>query len=218
MSRDFERDSAQYLSNANAIISGTPFTMACWFRSENVANDQTLLSVGVAGSGDQKHALQLVGSAAGDPVRVLSRTTSAGQADTSTGYTAGTWYHACGVWASATDRRAYINGGSEGTNTTSRAPTGMDSTYIGATQGASPVTFSDGFIAEAGIWNVALTTGEIAALAGGVSPLKIRPDALVAYWPIYGAFSPEPDMRGGFHMTLNAAPVQANHAPVAPGR
>jgi len=217
MSRDFERSSSQYLSNANAVVSGTPFTMACWFKSENVTNDQTLLSVGTAGADNARHSLQAVGSVAGDPVRAVSRTTGSAQADTTTGYTAGIWYHACGVWASETDRRVYIDGGSEGANTTSRVISGLNSTYIGAKQDTAPTVFMDGLIAEAAIWNVGLNTSEIAVLARGVSPLRIRPSALVAYWPVFGVGSPEPDYsNGGFHMTLNAAPPQADHAPVMP--
>jgi hypothetical protein len=55
-----------------------------------------------------------------------------------------------------------------------------------------------GTIAEIGYWNVALSTGEMAALANGVSPAKIRRGNLVGYFPLNGASgtNPEPDLSG----------------------
>lgn len=217
MARNFN-GTTQYLSSASAVLAATPFTMACWFLTSDVTTDPVLMSIGVTGSANNIHALQATGSLGGDPVRATSKVTAtSAAAATSTGYSANVWQHACGVWASATDRKAYVNGGSEGTNTTSRVPAGMNSTYIGASQGVSVSNFVTGRIAEAAIWNVALNTSEIAALAAGVSPLRIRPNALVTYWPLFGVGDPEPDRsNGGFHLTLNAAPTQADHAPVMP--
>lgn len=217
MSRDFESTSSQYLNNANGIVSNFPLTMACWFKSENAAITQTLLSVGTAGSANHRHTLSAAGAVASDPITLLSQTTSGGTATSTTGYTVGTWHHAVGVVISATDRRAYIDGGSEGTSVTNLTPAGMNSTYIGARQAVAVTAFMDGFIAEAAIWNVALNIQEILALARGVCPLEIRPLALVSYWPVFGLSDPEPDYGGGgFHMTVNAAPPKANHAPVRP--
>src|SRR3990172_9389244 len=217
MARSFVGASSQYLSNASAVLTTTPITMACWFYSLDITAEYTLISIGVSGSGDNRHGLFISGNVAGDPVRAITRTTATGIAASTTGYSANVWQHACAVFVSATVRRAYVNGGSEGTNATSRAPTGMNNTLIGAVQGVALSTFMSGRIAEAGIWNVQLNASEIAALAKGVSPLRIRPNALKAYWPLFGVGSPEPDYsNGGFHMTLNAAPVQAAHAPVMP--
>jgi hypothetical protein len=80
----------------------------------------------------------------------------------------------------------------------------------------------NGRIAEAGIWNVALSDREVAALASGVHPARMRPDALVAYWPLWGDDSPELDWHpsGGtrYPMTLTGTPTKANHAPIAISR
>ncbi len=56
------------------------------------------------------------------------------------------------------------------------------------------------------IWNVALTDSEIATLAEGVSPLRVRRDALVYYCPI-GGQSPEIDIIGGVNMTVTGTTV-----------
>jgi hypothetical protein len=39
-------------------------------------------------------------------------------------------------------------------------------------------------LAEVGLWNVALTDGEVAALAKAMSPRMIRPQSLVLYLPL----------------------------------
>lgn len=87
---------------------------------------------------------------------------------------------------------------------------------IGHFQQSGLEVFADGRVAEAAIWNVALTASEVAALAKGVSPLQIRPASLQAYWPLIGRQSPEPDWVGGFNLTLTNAPANAAHVPVMP--
>lgn len=73
--------------------------------------------------------------------------------------------------------------------------------------------FFNGRIAEAGIWDVVLTTGEIAQLAAGCSPLLIRPSALVSYVPISGAADPELDWMGGGGFTLSGTAAKAAGPP-----
>lgn len=38
------------------------------------------------------------------------------------------------------------------------------------------------------MWSIALPAADIAALAAGLSPLKVHPEALIAYWPLMGSF------------------------------
>jgi hypothetical protein len=52
----------------------------------------------------------------------------------------------------------------------------------------------DGRTAEVGIWNAALTAAEIASLAKGMTPDKIRPQSLVFYAPLVRDLI---DVRGG---------------------
>jgi hypothetical protein len=41
-----------------------------------------------------------------------------------------------------------------------------------------------GKVAEAAVWNVALTITDVAVLNAGYSPLFVKPQNLVAYWPL----------------------------------
>ena len=70
----------------------------------------------------------------------------------------------------------------------------------------------NGRIAEAAVWNTDLTADEIASLgADRVSPLLIRPDNLIAYWPIIGRTSPEINLMGSGNLTLGGSPATADH-------
>ncbi len=86
----------------------------------------------------------------------------------------------------------------------------------------APTNAFDGFIGHGALWNVALSDAEIASLANpGVSPLRMRRDSLVAYWPLNGQ-SPEIDIVGRKDLTLFGAPTVAEEPPnswsiIAPG-
>lgn len=216
MARLFDDASSQYLEAAVAVLTATPITMACFFQSDDLVTGQTLMELGVAGSFDNRFTLGASGDLAGDPVGAFTRTTATSSATTTTGYSANTRHHACGVWASATSRAAYIDGGSKGTNTTSRVPSGINTTPIGRSAGNG--AYMSGRICEAAIWNVALTDAQVAQLARGICPLRIRTGALLAYWPLFGNASPEVNFAQGsttFNLTVTGA-TQADHYGVMP--
>lgn len=190
-------------------VAAVPLTLAAWFRSDSITVTQLILTIGTAGTLNHRFSLTAQGAVAGDPVGAVTATTSPVSAVSSTGYAAGTWHHGCAVFASATSRAAYIDGGSKGTEATSRTPAGMDTTLIGSAP--SIASFFDGQIAEAGIWDAALSDDEVAILGRAVSPLLVRPASLVAYWPILGRYSPEIDIVGGFNLSLVASPATADH-------
>lgn len=208
MARDFVRASSQYLDNASAVVSVVPFTMACWFNADVTTQDLSLMNLNDGTGGDIGHILQAQGSTGGDPLVARTRTgAGAGVASTSTGFSAGTWHHACGVWAADDDRRAYLDGGSKGTNGTNRAPT-PTRTDIG--RKANGTDYMDGMIAEAAIWDVALADDEALMLGKGYSPFCVRPQSLVSFWRILGRFSPEVDFVGRFDLTVNGPTVVAH--------
>ena len=68
--------------------------------------------------------------------------------------------------------------------------------------------FLSGTISEAAIWSVALTDAEIASLAKGFSPRRIRPQSLVFYAPLLRNLQ---DLRKGLALTAVNSPTVANH-------
>jgi hypothetical protein len=140
-------------------------------------------------------------------------------AETTTTYSAGTWNHAAGTFTDVTTRSAYLNGGGKATNVTpSGGVSSIQEVLIGG-YFADPTLFGpmNGRLAEVGIWNVVLTDDEVLALSEGVSPLRVRSQNLVSYWPLYGNGSPEPNYSQNStnrSLTLNNAPTQVDHPPV----
>jgi len=63
-------------------------------------------------------------------------------------------------------------------------------------------------LAEAGLWDAALTDAEVAILGVGYSPLFVRPQSLVAYWPLVRDAK---DRVGGYDLTAGGGPVVAAH-------
>ena len=181
--------------------------MVCWFNADQVTTNDYLVSV--SSSANAYFALAIFGANAGDPVGAFDFSTSYGPflGLTTTGYSAGTWTHAAGVWSSLSSRTAYINGGSSGTNTSSQNAITLTRAQIAA-NAAAATNRMNGLIAEVGIWNAALTDAEIASLAKGMTCDKIRPQSLVFYAPLVRDLI---DQKGGLTITNNNSATVANH-------
>lgn len=215
MARSFARASTQYLNAATTVValSATalvyPLTIACWFRATTGGVQQNLVSIGNSGSGTNEIALSLGDNSNNNDVVAYSRQTTTSLAETSTQFTVGQWHHAAGVWESTSSRIAYLDGGNPGSNTDTKDPTGMDITRIGARARSSPGNPFDGDMAEVAIWDVALTAAEVAMLARGISPLRVRPQSLLFYAPLVR--DEDEDYVGGVSLTAVNSPTIAAH-------
>ena len=211
MARNFVAASSQSMDNAAAVVTVVPLTLACWYKP--VAVDTFYILVSPAKVDTNFDNFVLYQSSDGTIVAQTTDASSASSAITSSAATAGVWTHTCAVFASSASRAAYINGGSKGTDTGDKTPSGINRTILAARYAGvgTKELFLNGDLAEAAIWNVALDDAEVATLAAGVSPLVVRPSGLVAYWPLIGTTSPEIDIRGRTELTLNNTPTQAAH-------
>lgn len=218
MARSNDGTASNKMTHAAAAVTAVPCTLACWFNPVNVTTYYTLMSVYKQAAGTDSYGiLGIAGATGGDPVIAeYTNGSTYANAATSSGYSASTWQHACAVFSASNARAAYLNGGSEGTNTTAVAgAAAWDGVQIGGySDGDGDFDGLNGSIAEAGIWSVALTTAEILSLSKGVCPLLIRPASLVSYFPLIGRMaSPEQDRRGNRHLTISAGWSQAAHPP-----
>jgi len=218
MGRNFFRTSNERLSVDVGIVTAAPFTMACWARTANVSQNQSIMFLGDKDVSNHWWVLRLNGSAGADPLRFARKdggTTNS--INTTTDFAADTWHHCAAVEASATDAAVFLDGGSKATSTTSIVPAGVDRFTIGRSDDSTPANNHDGDVAEAGLWDVALTDAEILSLAGGVAPIRVRPGNLVGYWPLYSALGDAPDYsKNSNTLTDNQTVRVADHAPVAP--
>ncbi len=196
----------QYLSNANAVVSSTPLSMACWVSNSAAVGNDAVMCIS-DGDINQFHGLYMPFVA--KTVRARTNNTNSTEAGP---WVVDVWTHIGGVWTNSTSRVAYRDGNAAVADNTDRTPAGLDYTTIGCFGGdIGRVFFFEGMIAEVAVWNAALTTPEMVILAARYSPLFVRPQSLVAYWRLIGRTSPEIDLVGGFDMTLNNAPTQAPH-------
>jgi hypothetical protein len=209
----------QRITAANP-ISDVPFTLACWFNAQNAARNQGLLQVGDFAT-SQRCTLFAGGNVAGDPARMQTQGSAAGiTINTSTGWTTNTWNHACGtardVDGFLEEFAVYLNAGGKATiqSNVGAPSTPWSSMQIGAqtTNNATGAgSYFDGLIAEAGIWNVALTDDEIASLAKGMTCNLVRPQSLVFYAPLIRNLV---DLKGGLTLTNNNTATVVDHTRV----
>ena len=185
MARSFTAGASEYLNvTSNLGLTDYPFTMACWGLSRDLTIDQAFMSLYNA---SLKHYILLwQGATTGDPIRfsVRNGVISTVNIDTTTGYSANTWHHACGVCAASNDHRIFIDGGSKATSSINVPWISPTDFLLG--QKGNTTLFVDGRIAHASVWDVALTDAEVAQLARGVMPFLIRPASIRAYYPLGG--------------------------------
>jgi hypothetical protein len=209
MAFDFVRLNSQYLNVASAPVTVAPVTMSCWFNSSSITQNQSLIILENA-AGNRRYALQILGAVAGDPLQFGAASGgTTGGANSSIGYTANTWNHACGIEINAASRIVYLNGGNTGIDTTAKNVIDLVELKIGAVNSSgSVVNHMSGQIAEVGIWNAELTAGEVASLAKGMTCDKVRPQSLVFYAPLVRDLN---DQKGGLTITNNNTATVANH-------
>lgn len=214
MSRLFASASSQYATVTNGLgISDPPLTLSCWMRPTSTGVAHGLMTLGTSGSGNHYNAIFVQTN---NTLQARSRTT-ANSGSTSAGtVSAGVWAHCAGVFASVSSRVAYLNGTAATEETTTRDTTAPNFFAVGQL-GTTAATLCDCGIADAAVWNVALSANEITALVAGVCPLRIRPLSLLGYWPLWGFHSSEIDLTANAHsLTLNGSPSSANGPPVEP--
>jgi hypothetical protein len=202
--------SNQMLSNNVAVLSANPITMSCWARPERNDRPEALMSLGSSTTLTPLYVLRLRGDLPGDQVDAQERN-DANQIAGSQGLTfaINTWQHFCSVFATTSSRTVYVDGTAAAENTTTITGTKtMDRTALGVLIRPTPDQYFQGRLAECAIWNAALTAAEIASLAKGMTPDKIRPQNLVFYAPLVRNLQ---DVRGGLTITNNNGATVANH-------
>lgn len=206
--------SSDHLSKNAALFSGASdedfnISMVAWCRPDN-KHQGTIIGADNGSSYNDQFSIWCV---AGGKFRVRYESSYI------TGSTAfdngnSTWFHVAAVWEYS-DRWLYLNGTQDATNSNNRQMEvgNADNLYIGSNRLDERF---EGAIAEAAAYNASLTADEIAALAAGYSPLFIRPDALVGYWPLGGISYPADyaDVAQGNDLTATGSPAIVDHPPI----
>lgn len=169
-------------------VTGYPFTLAGWFRVQNLNLQTILMAVGNSTSGSYHRLLYL-----GNTTKLagaLSNTGVSSLASSTVMMVPGQWHHAAAVFEAANLRRIYLDGGNSATNAGVRTFDGANQFYLGNLNATGTVD-----AAEAAVFNAALSAAEISMLAKGLSPLALpTANHLLAYqscvrhlnWPARG--------------------------------
>lgn len=191
-------------------LRSPPFTMAAWVNSTDLTINQIVLNITASGNLNYWR-VTLMGAVTDDPVHVrFNDETGVQRAVTTTSYSSGVWHHVCAVIASTTSAAIYIDGGSKGTDTNPIDPSGITQVTLA---GRSNADYLVGKIGHAAFWDIALDDEEVASLSAGVSPLRMRRDNLITYWPLNGQDT-EVDVIGGISLTEIGAPTTDEEPPI----
>ena len=177
------------LVNLGALgVIGYPFTLAGWFRVQNLNLQMILMGLGNSTSGSF-HRLIYLGNTT-KLAGAISNTGTSSLASSTAAMVPGQWHHVAGVFEAANLRRIYLDGGNSAISTATRTFDGATQYYLGNLNLTDTVD-----VAEAAVFNAALSAAEIGMLAKGISPLGL-PTAhhLLAYqscvrhlnWPARG--------------------------------
>lgn len=205
MARTFVNSTSDKAENtSSAPVTAPPFTMGGWARitADPTGNDYCIIQIQDKDVSDHYYRLGLDDDLAGVFQFFVNEGGSFGEAEGTTVPNQNQWYHIAAVATAIDNRAIWVSGISEGTSGASRTPANQDSVTIGREADSSPDDSWEGGLAEIAIWNVALVQAELEALAAGYSPLFIRPESLVEYWPLRGRESPEPGLLGWGNLTL----------------
>lgn len=155
----FDDAANEYLENASAIISSSPFTFAAQFRSDVLWLQQDILTVGDTGGNNNSYGIGLTGE--GTPYYYARAAGNNSVAWAAVGYSVDTWHHLCGIEYAANSHACLLDGGNKGTNAVNRLPAGLDTTRIGVRADLAKSNYFSGRLSDIRIYDRALTDTEV---------------------------------------------------------
>lgn len=181
MAREFN-GSSQYLECTTPVLTAVPMTMAAWFNTTTVSGNHNIIGIGGENGTVQQWRMGITG----DDIFIQVQNNTAVNVIKANVVSTNTWHHGCGVFGGNNSRAVYIDGGNKLTNTAIKTPNPaqIERMRIGLDPNDLTTQWWSGMIAEAVIWNAALSDEEVATLALGFSPLLVRPQNIVSYVPL----------------------------------
>lgn len=192
-SNDFVRNDTQ----PSGLTLPGPITMACWFNPGATGVTYGLISLINTAAGRSSH-MEIT---ADGRLRATSRSASTEVTANTVGFgepqvVANTWQHGAATFIgspanNATSSRSIIlNGGSVYSKQTNNTNLTLSFPYMALNFGSKLIgstrsQYFNGSMAEVGIWNAELNDDEIKSLWEGCPPTAVRPEKLVAYYPMF---------------------------------
>ena len=150
-------DDLQTIGATTQVFSAYPFTMSAWVKLDTTTG--SIMFISDASVSTIQYGM-FVNSGT---LTLRARNTTPDDISGST-LSTGQWYHIAGVWTSATSRELFLNGVSDGTDTSSVTySANVDEWSIGSLQGSAPNTYLDGDIKDVRMYSEAKTADFIKA-------------------------------------------------------
>jgi hypothetical protein len=181
MARLFDDAATERIEVNSAPITAVPFSMGCWFRSNDATPNQALVFIGNSGVTNNYWMLRYRG-ATGAVQLLRDDGSGVDTIATSTTVTTGVWAHACATFTAVNNVAVYLNGGGKNTSAVSRTPTGINRISIGRFGNSTPGNYMSGDIQEVFVYSsIALSDEGVTGLAKARSPSTFRRSRLVLY-------------------------------------
>lgn len=195
------------------------FSVSAWVRRDS--NTEGAAVAKWNGTGSRSFILYIDTTPKVNIAILMSQLPSSGFAASKTGFTDNVWHQIGFKYVFAAShggaRLSAVLDGVRGTETNASFAIndGNLATRIGSSSDDSTDRYWDGAICDVAAWSVALSDDEWAVLAKGVPANRVRPGSLVAYVPLWGAGTGEPDLSGNAnHFTVNGTLNPRDHGPV----
>jgi hypothetical protein len=224
MSRSFNGTTSDFMRSVVGALSGYPVSLSVWVRPTSAGVRGVPIWFGNPGTNDGALSVELLASGSGGTVaaqrQIIDFTPGVGnfqRATTAATWTVDAWQQVGGAFASATSIYAVLNGVRSAEQTASSAALTfavMDELTLGRYDRTSVFGSQNGQIAHAAIWSAALTETEWASLGAGISPMRVRPDLLHAYFPFLGRDTNDIDIIRAKTFTATGTTVSSEEPPV----
>jgi hypothetical protein len=216
MSRNFN-GSSDYLTRGDRLsLSAYPFSFFAWFKGDTFAtNNRTL--VGVYEDGGSYTNLAKLAVKTDSTIELAVFDGGFKTATTSATASTGAWQSAAAVFASNASRSVYVNGAGKVTNTTADTMSiaTLSRFSVGAFTIGPPSEFFDGLIGYVGVYNVALSDGNVTSLNGGAALNSVA--GLVGHYRLIANTNPEPDDANDFDLTVIGATHSTDNPTISAG-
>lgn len=171
---------SQYLKLGSALVSGSPLFMTAWVKPTALSGDQIITSVSQASASNNKSLF----FTSGTTIVAQDASGTGAQATIAAAGSNGSWQFFAGLLLNSTSRTVW-SGSTSGTNATSKTPTSLALSFIGAIEvSGTGVSFFKGKIAAVGFWNTD-QSANITQLRAGYTPDNFQ-SGLVAYLLLNG--------------------------------
>jgi hypothetical protein len=189
-----------------------PITLACFVKvAAHPVAFGTLVQIGNSNASiDETYTIRT--SSTDDLWEAVSRNTLTSNANVTLNID-GVWAGIIGVFINDSLRELYLKTTATMDSNTGNRPVADVNQFISIGLGMGGAQDFTGNIAEAAIWNKALTSADITRYLAGVRALRIAPANLIGYWPLSASNATQENLGvdTGGDLTVTAALFDADH-------